>query len=425
MSKASPADRSEPSLPDLNRLASQTRLVIRESSKFTPEAFLQSLLAAVSLGQGSFNQLAGHLKNHVASPMARQSLHERFGPESTAFLLAVLADLMEQRYHPVSKALAEGAIRRLLIEDSTTLAMPKANAGEFPAHGNRHGDTAGAKIDFAYDLLASAIVSHTLQAATEQDKTIGKDFVAEVRAGDLVLRDMGYFSLAEFDEIERRGAFWLTRLPLTTHVVLRKGRRLEDHLKRFRGDVLDLEATVGAEGKKCRLVAIRAEPAVVAARHAERRKKARQRGVKPCPDGMVRDGWHLMLTNLTADQATVKQLASVYRARWAVEVQFRAWKQSLNLEKSLKRRSNADHMQALVLAGMIAHQLAMRLAGRLGKLLSSGRLSHERLYHQLAAHFLRARSLAEIDAFDPEIRHVSRDKRKRQSPVESGILALT
>ena len=84
--------------------------------------------------------------------------------------------------------------------------MPKSNADAFPAHGNHYGKTAGVKIDFAFDLLTGSIVSHSLQAATEQDKSNRKEFVIEVRRGDLVLRDMGYFSLNEFTEIEQRQA---------------------------------------------------------------------------------------------------------------------------------------------------------------------------------------------------------------------------
>ena len=81
------------------------------------------------------------------------------------------------------------------------------------------------KINLAFDLLTGSIIFHSLQAATEQDKVIGKEFVIEVRLGDLVLRDMGYFSLSEFTAIELRGAWWLTRLPLTTGVMLADGRR--------------------------------------------------------------------------------------------------------------------------------------------------------------------------------------------------------
>jgi IS4 transposase len=95
-------------------------------------------------------------------------------------------------------------------------------------------------------------------------------------------------------------------------------------LKSFKGDNIDLDAIAGDQCKKCRLVAMRADPKVSAARRAECRKKAGDCGKNPCPKGLHRDGWHLMLTNLSREQADVIQLAAIYRARWAVEIQFRA-----------------------------------------------------------------------------------------------------
>jgi hypothetical protein len=425
MLKASPAGHSGPSLPDLDLIARQTGLIIRNSRKFSASGFLQSLLGSVVTGLASLNQIAGDLKDREFQGMATQSLHQRFDVRSTAFLMAVLCDLMRQRYDTATTAIASGVIQRMLIEDAAGQVMPKSNADSFPAHGNHHGKTAGVKIDLAFDLLTGSIVSHSLQAATEQDKSIGKEFVIEVRPGDLVLRDMGYFSLNEFTAIERREAWWLTRLPLTTGVMLAEGRSLEKHLKSFRGDIIDLDVIVGEQGKKCRLVAMRAAPEVSAARRAARRKKARESGRMPCPKGLLRDGWHLMLTNLAKEQADVSQLAVIYRARWAVEIQFRAWKQALNLSKALNRKSGEHHLQALVLAGMIAHQLGMRIARRMGSLVGRSRLSYEKLYDLLAMCLVKARDLAEVVAFDPDPRHITRDKRTRKSPVESGILALT
>src|SRR5690606_12847931 len=132
-----------------------------------------------------------------------------------------------------------------------------------------------------------------------------------------------------------------------------------------------------------------------------------------------------LLTNLTKEQMSVTQLMAVYRARWAVEIQFRAWKQSLNLGKALNRRSNGHHLQALVLAAMIVHQLGMRVAARICGKVDRGRLSYEKLYDLLALCLVKARSWSEAAAFDPAPRHVMRDRRRRESPVESGILALT
>lgn len=77
----------------------------------------------------------------------------------------------------------------------TPCRRPKSNADAFPALGNYHEKTAGGKIDLAIDVLTCSIVSHSLPAATEQEKSIGKESVVWVGRGDLVLWQMGYFSL--------------------------------------------------------------------------------------------------------------------------------------------------------------------------------------------------------------------------------------
>ena len=424
MSKSLPTDLSKLVLPDLDVIASDTKLVIRKSPKFSPGGFLQSLLSSVATGQGSLNQIASELGDRAQAAMARQSMHDRFTPKSTAFLMAVVCDLMEQRFKPAGTAVEGTRILRIMIEDASGVGFPKANSEAFPAHGNHHGATAGVKIDLAFDLLSQTIVSHSLEAATTQDKVIGKEVIVEVRPGDLVLRDMGYFSLDEFGEIELRGAWWLTRLPLTTGVLLENGKALETRLNRRRQDVLDLEVSVGEVGKKCRLIAVRADQKVARKRRDERRKRAAQSGRKACRKGLIRDGWHLMLTNLTKEEMKVSQLVAIYRARWAVEIQFRAWKQSLNLDKALNRKSNEHHMQGLVIAGMIAHQLGMKIAGVLVGQIGRARLSYERLYDLLAIYLIKLEDFSELINFSPDPRHISRGKSSSQSPIESGILAL-
>ena len=106
-----------------------------------------------------------------------------------------------------------------------------------------------------------------------------------------------------------------------------------------------------------------------------------------------------MLTNLSKAQAEVGQLAAIYRARWAMEIQFSAWKQALNLGKALNYKNNEHHLQAGVLAGMIAHQLGMRITQRIVSTISRERLSYEKLHDLLAARLIKARDLAELITF--------------------------
>ncbi len=71
-----------------------------------------------------------------------------------------------------------------------------------------------------------------------------------------------------------------------------------------------------------------------------------------------------ILSSVVTGHASFNQLAAIYRARWAVGIQFRAWKQALNLGKALNRKSNP-------------HQLGMNIARRIGNLLGRPRLSYE------------------------------------------------
>ena len=109
-----------------------------------------------------------------------------------------------------------------------------------------------------------------------------------------------------------------------------------------------------------------------------------------------------------------------------MEIQFRAWKQSLNLTKTLNRVRNEHHIHALVIAAMTVHQPRMKFAQVVGHRVGRARLSYERLYHVLTSYLIGIVDLAGLEKFDQELdpRHVTRDKRNRQSPIESGIQAL-
>ena len=358
--------------------------------------------------------------------MSRQAMEERF--ENVAcveFVTAVHEAILEAQFLPVEESLKKSPIKRIVSEDSSGLWMPKSNADSFRAHGNHHGATAGVKVDFAYDVANNSVTNHTLHGATEQDKSIGKESVVTLESGDLSLRDMGYFNLSEFTYIEELGAYWLTRLPLNVEVSLEKGTALEKHLKNTKSNVVDLIVFAGEEErKKCRLVAIRADQKVANERRRTRREAAKSKGKTASKKSVTRDGWHIMLTNLSAEEFSTKDLAAIYRIRWSVEIQFRAWKQSTNLAAALNRKSKENHMMVLVIGAMIAHLLAMLVGRIFAADIGIDRLSHEKLFDVLAAHHATAKCVEDILDFAVDIRHISRDKRNREIPLMTGLAAL-
>ena len=71
-----------------------------------------------------------------------------------------------------------------------------------------------------------------------------------------------------------------------------------------------------------------------------------------------------------------------------------------------------------MLAGVIAHQLGMRMAQRIGNTVGRARLSYEKLYDLPAVRLIKARDLEELGTFNPDPRQVEREKQTRKFPVE-------
>jgi Transposase DDE domain len=399
-------------------LARESGLVRRASKTFSPEKFLLSFLGAVSNGRASLNQLVtaiGHEAPHLnVSP---QALHQRVtrsecGAES--FFTRCLVQICQLKCRPL-KATSSRAFKRILVEDSTFIRFPKANSAAFPGHGNASGATAGCKVDLAFDLLGGGIVHNQLHLGTAQDKTIGIDLLDEVQSGDLVLRDMGYFGIANFRVVELLGAFWLSRLPLTVDVVDGKGVALEEILGKHRGNLLDIRVKLTAEGHPVRLVAIRASKAETAKRRREHRSHAQKSGRTPPAKTLIRDGWHLLVTNVCESMQSPAELAALYSQRWQIEIIFRAWKQAGNLGEALNRKSSPQHLKALVLAGMISLTIGLVVGIQLARAHPGERYSMEKIFDNVIGRLPGLLKFDQILELAPDPRILQGQKRTRNS----------
>ena len=53
------------------------------------------------------------------------------------------------------------------------------------------------------------------------DKIFGTECLATLRPGDLCIRDLGYFSLEDLDQMDQRGTYYISRLKLNTNVYVK------------------------------------------------------------------------------------------------------------------------------------------------------------------------------------------------------------
>lgn len=418
------ADRSKELFSQLDPLARESGLIVRHSPKFSAKGFVLCLFKSVLSGKASFTQIAKNLKRSEMKSMSRQAAHGRVDQTAVSFMIAVTGQAFKERWAE-QRLICSKVFNRVLVEDSSQAKTHVNNAEDFPGHGNGKGRTAGCKSDLAFDLLTGEPVFQTLHLATEQDRELGKDLVDLVEEDDLVLRDMGYFSVKEFDRIAQRGAYWLSRVPVSVKICDAKGRKLETILRRSKASKIELDVLVTDGGHRARLLAVRAAPAVAKERRRKRKEKARELGKQPSQDMLLRDGWYLLITNIGGDLMESSDLFKLYATRWQIEIIFRAWKQSGGLLKAIGRDSNTSHLQCLIYAAIIILILTMKVASLLRQQHVGYRLSIENLADDLGSEILTLRSLDRFGDYEPDPRHIQMDKRSRKSLWQIAMECLT
>jgi hypothetical protein len=360
--------------PDfLESLARSCGLMRRRSAKLTPGVILASFLSAVTFSEHSFFGLASLASLCSGRSICRQAVHRRFGPPLAKFLRSVLAHLISApapaSARPVLKNL--GPVRRILAQDSVHTALHPCLKEDFPGSSNQNGGARAAlKIQATLDILAHRFVAFSSSGFNRNDQAAAPDILAHLQPGDLVLRDLGYFTLASLRSIGEAGAFFVSRYSKATlfepsgESIDLGERLLHRHARAVAGTCLDLPVLLGAEQRlPVRFVAVRL-PAEVA---AERRRKAlnnRDARLKPTQASLALLDWSLYVTNLPTQPCGAACVAGLYGLRWRIEILFKSLKsQGLRMPAALDQAMNKDKLEALIDSALILAVLNSHAAG--------------------------------------------------------------
>ena len=308
----------------------------RRARKIPPDTFLWGLCLWALQVSPSLRMAAACFGLCAGTTVSKQAVDKRFTPQAVAFVqqaLGVVLARVAQRTAGLT-ATVFATFGRVLLHDSTTVALPAKLAALFPGNANGRGQPlALAKIQCVYELLTEQFVWWRLTSFRTNDQEAGRDLLTLVGPRDLVVRDLGYFALPGLGELAQRGAFFLSRLRLGVKVFGAAGRSEFDLLGALRHDGwLDVEVRLGhVEQLPVRLVAV-AVPAAVA---NQRRRKARQdrdRRHPPSARRLLLLSWDIFITNVGREVWSAATVGKVYGVRWRIEIVFKSWKSHFRLE---------------------------------------------------------------------------------------------
>lgn len=339
---------------DLDALARRTGLVRRRPRKVHPLGFLQTccLLATQrNVSLAGWACLWGMLR---ASTLSKQAVAKRCSAGAVDFLRLVLQTVLAGLWRPPANGPeALRGFRRVLIQDSTTLALAPKLAARFPGSCNQwQKGLASLKIQTVYDLLGETFVHFALTPFTTNDQKASPRILELAQPGDLIIRDLGYAVLKVFQRAQAQGLYFLSRLRYgTTLLGSPTGPPLALlPLLRAQGRC-DLPVWLGRrEQVPVRLVAVPVPEAVA----AQRRRKARanrDRRLRPSPEYLELLGWEIFITNVSAEVWTAATVAAVYGVRWRIEIWFKAWKSHFRLGDLTA--GSAEQIQLLIYGRLI------------------------------------------------------------------------
>lgn len=317
----------------VEQLARQTRFQRRTAKKLTPYLFLLSCFGLVVADHVSYRTWAmviGLIGNLTYS---KQALFKRFTAAALAFVQGVLQVFLVRSSLGVHRVLPPGLedFNRVIIQDSVILTLAPKLARFFPGSRNQSGKQAAQiRVQAFLDLKHEEYIHFSHTAYTANDLAGAGEALAYLRAGDLFIRDLGYFVLAVLRQLLDKGVKLLSRLKLNAQVFDLEGQPLDLAKVLRHQERLDQEVLLGAKEKlRVRLVALPV-PEVEANR---RRRLARQnRRFHPSKKHLFLLGWNLYITNVSARVWSAKTVGLVYGLRWRVEVTFKAWKQHFHCE---------------------------------------------------------------------------------------------
>jgi len=335
---------------DLDKLASDSGWSL-SSRKVSALNWCLSLCLASSCKAPSL-RLAAHFMGMVSLlSVSKQALHKRLHKGGAKLMGKALEAAIAAKSH-CSKRPQLGGFARVLIQDSTSNLLPKSLEKDYPGSKNHCGSSAILKIQAIYDMVGNRFVEFALSPFTRYDQAAALDILEFVKEGDLVLRDLGYFTLESMKRIGEKMAHFLSRYKSGVRLYRLDGEEvdLRDLLRRNRK--LDMKVLAGSDARlPLRLIAIPLSEEV-ANRRRQKAKSNRDSRSKPNKESLELLGWQIMLTNSDQEQLPVDKAREIYSIRWRIETIFKAWKSGLGIDETASHTSK-EMLETMVYATLL------------------------------------------------------------------------
>ena len=297
--------------------------------------FIYGLIKDLVNGGNSLTSLAVTIGFMINDTVSKVAINKKFTEELVLLLKTLLSHVITMSLEKSKKIVDPKVFRKftkVFVCDSTSYPLPDKAKDKYPGGGNQHKKISMARIQLAYDILRETLVRYLITPYTDNDQSAAQKILSLLQRGDLLIWDLGYFSLKVFRSIIGLGAFFISRLKYNVSIYSAVDGKPIDLAKALRkGKKLDIRVKLGRNEKvPVRLVAIHLSDSIA----NERRRKAREKMKKDSRLNYSKEylfllGWGIYITNVDEETWKEKDILAIYSLRWRIEIIFKSWKSGL------------------------------------------------------------------------------------------------
>jgi hypothetical protein len=338
----------------------------RRSSKLLPDVFIDLLLkAAGTNGPISLSQLSSEAMSRHGISISKQAIDDRFDDKAVKFVKELLGQAIAAQVAPAADVDFLSKFNRVLVKDATRFDLPDRLKGDFAGFGGKVTSEAGMAIQYEYDLKDGKLHALDFTSATRNDLRDAAETQGKACKGDLVLRDLGYFSSPVLAGFDNAGAYYLSRLKSKMEVLLDTGQTLSftdlyEEMSRKSQYRKHLSVTIGAKRVlKVRLVVETVPEHVYAERIRKREAQNKKKGQTMSHEFKARARFNLFVTNVPEKDLPADRVHDLYKMRWQIELLFKSWKSTLGVGKIHPMRN--DRLLCLLYAKLMLYLAATQI----------------------------------------------------------------
>ena len=319
-------------------------------------------------------RLCSRLHAATGTLLSPEGLNKRLNAKAVLFLQHLFSLLLQQKvceHTQISNQLF-AHFERIRIMDATMFQVPNALEHVYPGSGGC-AQTAGIKIQLEYDLHSGQFLNFQVGPGKNNDKTFGTECLDTLRPGDLCIRDLGYFSLEDLDQMDQRGTYFISRLKLNTNVYIKNPNptffsngtlkkqteyvkiNLQMMMERLLpGEMYEVGNVYVGDQKVlfARLVLYRLTEKQLRERRKKQMESEKKKGKPYSKKSKILSGLNVYVTNTPWEWVSMKQVHELYSLRWQIEIVFKTWKSLFHIDhcRTVKQERIECHLYGKLIA---------------------------------------------------------------------------